>query len=76
MPSRAAPAASKAAPPSVTVFSSFVDHDGEMELDLEEFITMQPAKLREIHTREEMRAWYGALRADLNVALLTFADGR
>ena len=39
-------------------FAHFIDHDGEMKLDLEEFIEMQPVRIREIHTREQMQEWY------------------
>ena len=41
-------------------FSNFVDHDGEMKLDLEEFIEMQPIKIRETHTREQMQEWFNS----------------
>ena len=41
-------------------FAHFIDHDGEMKLDLEEFIEMQPMRIREIHTREQMQEWYQA----------------
>ena len=41
-------------------FAHFIDHDGEMKLDLEEFIEMQPVRIREIHTREQMQEWYQA----------------
>jgi hypothetical protein len=48
----------QAAPADKSPFSNFIDHDGEMRLDFEEFIEMQPVKIREIHTREQMLQWF------------------
>lgn len=36
----------------------FVDHDGDMKLDFEEFVAMQPLPILEHHTREQIRQWY------------------
>ena len=48
----------QAAPADKSPFSNFIDHDGEMKLDLEEFIEMQPVRIREIHTCEQMHQWF------------------
>jgi Ca2+-binding EF-hand superfamily protein len=37
---------------------------GEMKLDFEEFVAMQPMRVRELHTRDTLREWYEAADED------------
>ena len=41
-----------------SIFGKFIDHDGEMKLDLEEFVEMMPERIREIHDRQTICSWY------------------
>ena len=35
-----------------------------MKLDFEEFVAMQPMRIRELHTRDTLREWYEAADED------------
>jgi Ca2+-binding EF-hand superfamily protein len=48
----------------LSLFGNFIDHDGEMKLAFEEFVAMQPVRIRELHTRETLREWYEAADED------------
>jgi hypothetical protein len=53
---------------SSVVDSHFVDHDGDMKLDFEEFVAMQPTQILEHHTRMDIRKWYDdAVRGWLSI---------
>lgn len=44
-------------------FSDF-DQDGDQALDFEEFYSMQPLAVRDMHTHEEIRTWFNAADRD------------
>ena len=46
-----------------TRFAEF-DQDGNQQLDFEEFLAMQPRKIRETHSAAEIRTWFES--ADLD----------
>lgn len=51
-----------------SVFANF-DRDGNMALDFEEFVAMQPRRVRETHTRDEMKEWFQVADEDGNGTL-------
>ena len=45
------------------------DLDGSMSLDFEEFLAMQPARIRETYSADEIRSWFNAADTDGNGVL-------
>ena len=54
---RAAGAVLPPPPTTESVFASF-DRDGNAKLDFEEFVAMQPQRVRDLHSEGEMFQWY------------------
>ena len=55
-------------PAQESVFATF-DRDGNAALDFEEFVAMQPRRVRDTHSLKEMQEWFDAADEDGNGSL-------